>query len=150
MANKTTKYTPEKAEKIIELLSDGVPMATICKAKDMPGVTTVRDWSVKDQAFAARIAQARLDGFDALAAKCLDTANTPEMAKETIDEGGKITIKTADAVQHRKLKIWATLQLLSKWDPKRYGEKLDLNHSGSVGIADVLRAKREARRVAEK
>ena len=41
-----------------------------------------------------------------------------------------------DMLGHRKLQIETRLKLLAKWDPKRYGKKLDLNnhHTGDIVI----------------
>ena len=40
---------------------------------------------------------------------------------------------------HRKLQIETRLKLLAKWDPKRYGDKVDLNHGGEVGLQVVVK-----------
>lgn len=102
-------YTQEIADEICERLSNGEPMAQICRDEGMPAARTVRDWAKQNEALAAAIACAREDGFDTIAARVRETAR------------GKGE-STAD-VQRDKLIIETDLKLLAKWDPKRYGDK---------------------------
>jgi hypothetical protein len=93
-------------------------------------------WGKQRPAFAESIARAREEGFDVIAAECLSIANTPiEGVETTIDDKG-VSEKRGDMLGHRKLQIETRLKLLAKWDPKRYGEKLDVTQevklTGSV------------------
>jgi hypothetical protein len=118
-------YTPEIAEEIISRLSEGEPLAHICRDDGMPAVRTVSLWKETQDGFAAAFGLARDVGFDALAARCLEIANTPLEGVETItDTDGKVIEKRADMLGHRKLQIETILKLLAKWDPRRYGERL--------------------------
>ena len=45
-----------------------------------------------------------------------------------------------------RLQIDARKWLLSKMLPKKYGDKQQLEHSGSISIADTLREARERRK----
>lgn len=91
----------------------------------MPTWRAVYDW-MADEAFAARIARARDLGYDAIAQSTVEIADTPSDHKED--------------VQHRKLQIWTRLQLLAKWDPKRYGDRQRLEHTGAEGGPIVISA----------
>lgn len=110
----------------------------------MPAWRTVYDWMDADANFAASIARARISGFDAIAAECLEIADTPlEGVETTTKPNGDIEEKRGDMLGHRKLQIETRLKLLAKWDPKRYGEKL------AVGGADDLPAIKTARPLAD-
>jgi len=37
-------------------------------------------------------------------------------------------------VQWRRIQIEQRLKLLAKWDPKRYGDKVGLDHSGDISL----------------
>lgn len=102
-----TRYAEQIAEEICDRLSNGEPLQAICRDAGMPAARTVSDWKAKDPTFSANIARAREEGFDALAAECLQIA-------DNIDE---------DA-QSRRVRIEARLKLLAKWDYKRYGDKI--------------------------
>lgn len=98
----------------------GEPLAQICRDDHMPSDKTVRNWMTDDAEITSAIARARVSGFDYLASECLEIAEErPERtAAGSIDTG---------SVQHAKLRIETRLKLLAKWDPKRYGEKLELS-----------------------
>lgn len=127
-------FSPAVASEIIEKLSKGIPMAEICRLAKMPAVRTVNTWMNENAEFSASIARARLDGFDMIAADCLKIADTQKCGKIVKRGPDGTTTTTEDMLGHRKLQIETRLKLLAKWDPKRYGEKLDLAHSGSVDI----------------
>ncbi|HXD37446.1 MAG TPA: hypothetical protein VN624_12375, partial [Rhodanobacter sp.] len=43
-----------------------------------------------------------------------------------------------DMLGHRKLRIDTRLKLLAKWDPKRYGDKQQLEHSGTLSLENLV------------
>lgn len=125
-------------EEICQRLSLGEPLAKICRDPHMPDRTTVFDWAKEDESISQLIALARIDGFDAIAEECLDIADAPPPSTQygTTDGG---------AVQHAKLRVETRLKLLAKWDPKRYGDKQQVEHSGSIDTAGAIIAARRAR-----
>ena len=127
MGARKSLYTPELADEIIERISNGTPLAQICRDEHMPGLTTVYDWMRKDPALAERFARAREAGHDMIANDALRIADETPPPTE---KGGT----DAGFVQWQKNRIWTRLQLLAKWDPKRYGEKAEVEHKGNVGL----------------
>jgi hypothetical protein len=115
-------YSPEKAQSIIEHLSDGIPLREICRMGDMPAWRTVYDWMVKDESLSAAIARARDLGADAIAEDIVQIMD----ANPQRDEKGKID---PGWVQLQKLRVEGRLKLLAKWNPKKYGERLDLGNA---------------------
>lgn len=114
------------ADEITERLSIGEPLAQICRDEAMPAVRTVSDWKAANVQFAADFARAREEGFDFLAADTLSIIDTkPE---RTLTENGD-KVDTGH-VAWLKNRADQRLKLLAKWDPKRYGDKIDLNHGG--------------------
>lgn len=99
-------------------LAKGEPMTVICRDMGLP-VRTVNDWRALDPDVAAQFDQARDEGHDAIAHCCRETAR------------GKGD-STKD-VQRDKLIIDTDLKLLAKWDPRRYGERQQLDHTSSDG-----------------
>ena len=81
---------------------------------------------------------------------CLLTADTPEMGViETVRTGGKNPgreVRTGDMLEHRKLKIWTRLQLLAKWFPTKYGDRVALDHTVKSDIAERIIAGRKRAR----
>lgn len=128
-------YTPELADDICERLSCGEPLAHICARPGMPAVRTVSDWKTAHEDFSANFVRARDDGFDALAAECLRISNTPETGVETVTRAdGVVETREGDMLGHRKLQIETRLKLLAKWDPKRYGERQQLDLAGAFSV----------------
>jgi hypothetical protein len=126
-----SSYTEETAQEICERLSSGIPLAEICRDESMPGYRTVYDWMDANPSFSANIARARKDGHDSISAECLRISNTPVIGEEqTVKANGEIEVKRGDMLGHRKLQIETRLKLLAKWDPKRYGDRLELAGDG--------------------
>jgi hypothetical protein len=48
--------------------------------------------------------------------------------------GGKTETHTGDMLGHRKLRIDTRIKLLWKWDPRRYGDKLQQVISGDLNV----------------
>ncbi|MGC4017508.1 MAG: hypothetical protein QM755_23785 [Luteolibacter sp.] len=126
-------YTDEIASRIIEGLCEGTPLTIICRPDDMPGITTVWEWGKKDPAFSEAIARAREVGWDVIAMDALRIAdNTGEEHNDTIETAfGSIPNK--EWIMRSKLRVETRLKLLSKWDSKRYGEKITTELSGPDG-----------------
>lgn len=120
-------FSQDIADEIVRRLGQGIPLAEICRDETMPGYRTVSDWREKMPEFAASIARAREDGFEQIAVECLRIADTPLFGEEvTTKPNGDEEVKRGDMLGHRKLQIETRLKLLAKWDPKRYGERMQL------------------------
>lgn len=128
-----SKRTPEICAEICERLSTGEPLAAICRDDHMPDPSTVWDWAKSDPNLSQDIARARESGFDALAAQCIEIADDERHDWRMTKKG---VIMNEVAVSRAKLQVETRLKLLAKWDPKRYGDKIDVNanHSGEVKI----------------
>ena len=140
--------SPEIRERIITGISEGIPLAVICREDGMPSVTTVWNWEQEDAELSESIARARLIGFDAIAAEALQIADTPMIGEEITDSADGRTVKRADMLGHRKLQVETRLKLLAKWDPKRYGDRPEImiqnNNSNAGGMIELRPEQDEA------
>jgi hypothetical protein len=128
-------YTAEVVEAICERLSEGEPLAQICRDEGMPAARTVRDWIAERPDVAAAIARAREDGEDRIAADCLAIADDGRRDYVTLggdDDSPKVAVDH-DHIQRSKLRIETRLKLLAKWNPKKWGDRQAVEHSGAVG-----------------
>ncbi len=140
MSRKST-YTEEMAEEICGWIAEGKPLRVFCRQEGKPAWRTVYDWQNEHPEFAARIARAREMGHDAIAEEALEIANTPlEGTRTTIKENG-IEETKEDMLGHRRLQIETRLKLLAKWNPRKYGERQQVEHSGelSLSVSDRMR-----------
>ena len=153
-----SKYTPEIAQKMCEMLAEGVPLREICRQEGFPEWRTVYDWMYRDDALgeagtglSAAIAHAREVGQDAIAEQIwMDMNKEPERILS--EGGGRID---SGYVQWQKAKAEIGLKLLAKWNPKRYGDRVALagdadspiKVEADIGIFDtVLKGLEQSRR----
>lgn len=132
-------YTEAIIQEVCERLSTGEPLAQICRDEHMPGVTTLHTWGKERPEVAEAIARAREEGEDVIASDVLSIIDAPPrmvatMHGEAIDSGD---------VANRKLRAEYRLKLLAKWNPKKWGEKLDLNANvqARITVNDDIPAK---------
>lgn len=114
-------------DEILARITKGEPLAQICRDGHMPSEQTVHGWKHDRKAFGLAFARARLDGFDAIAEETLAIAE------------GKMPVKVEGDVpaQRDKLRIHTRMQLLAKWDPKRYGDNVQVRHANAEGDGDA-------------
>ncbi len=126
MTGRPTIRTDAIVDDVIARVSKGEPLASVCRTPGYPATVTWYDWLKVDAELAERFARAREAGFDAIARDALEIAD---------DEPGTTPQGTVDGaeVMHRKLRIETRLKLLAKWDPKRYGDKVQVDGPGAGG-----------------
>lgn len=128
--SRARRYTDKEKKRIkqelCERISEGEPLRAICREEGMPTWRTVYLWREEDKEFDTLIARARHIGFDAIAEDVLLIADTPEIGEIITEKESGREVRREDMLGHRKLKIDARLKLLAKWDPKRYGERVDI------------------------
>lgn len=134
-----SKYTPELVAEICERLGKGEPLAAICRDEGMPDPNTVRNWMEKDAAVNSAIARARENGEDVIAADCLNIADDNGRDLRILANGVEVT--DADVIQRAKLRIETRLKLLAKWNPKKWGEKMDVTSGGEPMTVRFIDAK---------
>lgn len=118
-------------EAICKWISQGQTLREWCR-KNKIHYSTVYLWLEKDQEFAKRFARARDIGADAIADETLAIIDTePEFAESWSIGGGSKHRDSAHA-SWLKNRVEQRMKLLAKWNPKKYGEKVDVNHGGQT------------------
>jgi len=140
-----SKFTQKLADAICEQLVDGKSLRTICSTAKMPGRSTVVRWLAENEAFRNQYARARELQADTLADEILDIADKAVLGEKLKKDGrGKvIERRTGDMVERSKLMIDARKWYAGKLQPKKYGERVALDHGVQDNLADQLRAARE-------
>jgi hypothetical protein len=113
------------ADQITEAISEGVGLVTFLKSRpDLPGYSTVMRWVREIPEFAESYARAREDMADHDADKIADVAQ--RVADGEIDpQAARVAI---DAYK------WSA----GKRRPKRYGDKLEIENTGTVVVTHTL------------
>lgn len=105
-------------------LREGTPQSVVLRRNpDFPDRTTINLWRKNNPELEARIAQAREDGWDEIAFRCRSVAAG--------DQGS-----TQD-VKRDRLIVETDLKLLAKWDPKRYGDRMQVDSTVKHEAADL-------------
>ena len=122
-------------------LSEGKTLRSFCREDGTPAYTNIYQWMNDSEAFASRIAHARSIGYDSIAEECFEIADNTKMGTKVKESEDGIEVTKEDMLGHRKLQIHTRMQLLSKWNPKKYGDKLQ--HSGDAENPIKLTISRE-------
>ncbi len=109
-------YTAELADTICKALAEGKSLRSICRDEGMPTEATVRMWAADDrEGFYSQYTRARDIGLDCVAEEVFEIA----------DDGSDH--------QRDRLRFDARRWYLSKLAPKRYGDKITQEHTGTDG-----------------
>lgn len=129
-------YTDELADKICHLVGGGYSLVRACKEVGI-STFTVYKWIRENEKFSANYAQARGDQAD----YHFDLAW--DIACEPCPEG----MSASEWAANQRVRIDTIKWRAGKMKPKKYGEKLELEHSGKVEqvqIIDNIRGKSKA------
>jgi len=115
---------------IIAWIADGKPLREYCRMQGAPNWRTVYAWLEKDPPFSARFARARDAGADAIAEEALAIIDATPSRAET-DGSSRVD---PGYVQWQRIRAEYRLKLLAKWNPRRYGDRLDLSSDSAAGL----------------
>ncbi len=118
-------YSAELGLTICQRLAEGESLRSVRRADGMPDKSTVMRWLHAHAEFREMYRIAREVGTDALADETLADATEPMRAED---------------VQAARLAFDARRWFLGKISPKRWGDKIDVAHTGADGGAIQLQA----------
>lgn len=131
-------YTDELALKVCsEIASTSKSLRTICKDLDVC-VATVLSWLRDKPEFLAQYARAKEEQADFLIEEMIDIADDGSNDLMTITKGDVTYEQENKEVTNRsKLRVETRKWIASKLKPKKYGDKVQTEHSGSVAITPI-------------
>jgi hypothetical protein len=129
-------FTQERGVAICTRLANGESLLSIC---DDMGIaySTARKWEMDIPEHGADSMRAREIGCHAMADQQLQIADDGRndwMERNAGDDSGWAA--NGENIQRSRLRIETRMRLLGKWLPKIYGDRLNLDHSGSIGIGE--------------
>lgn len=128
--------TEEMRQDALKRLSCGETLTSICKTPGYPMRSYfVVHFGLRPE-WKTAYQQARDDGFDAIAEECMAIADDSSLDYVADKDGNPVLDR--EHVQRSKLRIWTRLELLKKWDPKRYGELLKLGGDDKTPLTVVI------------
>lgn len=133
MTGRPTDYSEEIADLICHELMLGASLNAICQRPGMKDMSTVLRWLQIHEPFAAKYARAREIQAEVRADEIGEIADNPQMGETRTYKGdGTVEVKEGDMLEHRKLRIATRQWYAEKLRPKVYGNKLGVEHSGSI------------------
>ena len=117
----------EKEAKVCELVAEGQSLRAACEAVGVKNPTFLL-WCDKDAALAEQYARAREKGIDAEFERLQEAVEEPP---ERGPSGGV----DAGWVAWKRLQVDTKKWALSKKAPKKYGDKLDIEHKGGLSVS---------------
>lgn len=128
-------YTPEIASEICGRLIEGESLRAICRDDGMPHAATVCRWLGEHEAFREQYARAREAQADILFDEILHIADTPQDGVKTkVLPDGTVESQHGDMIDHRRLQVDSRKWMLGKMQPRKYGDKQTLEHTGKVTV----------------
>lgn len=124
------KRSQALADRICEQLAAGKSLRKICRTTGMPTMPFVFKWLREDENFVAQYARAREAQAETLFDQIVDIAD----AADTSSMRG---------IEHAKIRIDARKWSAGKMAPKKYGDKIGVEHTGSINLATALEAARK-------
>ena len=135
MTGRPSSYSQELADHICDELAAGRSLRAICREdEEMPAASTVCRWLAQIDSFREQYARAREAQADALFDEILDIADTPQVGQKSVSKVTGLEITEADMIEHRRLQVDARKWIAGKLAPKKYGDKVDVNHGGDIGL----------------
>jgi len=132
-----SSFTPEMAARICERISDGESLRAILADDGMPASSTVFKWLSENAAFSEQYARAREAQADAVFDEILtiaDDGRNDWMERENADGENIGWAINGEAVRRSQLRIDARKWMAGKLRPKKYGDKVDVEHTGQLEI----------------
>lgn len=124
-------YTDQEKLKVITDICDNVVEERISFNEAVESSTislvTFYKWIAADEKLEKIYNYAREVRSDVLFEEIIEIADTTEEGTKTKTTSNGIEITTGDMTDHRRLKIDARKWVVAKMQPKKYGDKLDIN-----------------------
>ena len=130
-----TIYSIKLVNEICERIAHGESLKSLCALPEFPAMSTVFEWLANpDYAdFAEKYTRAREAFADGLVDDLLPIADDGSNDWMEKNFAGQTSwVENGEATRRSVLRVDARKWIASKLQPKKYGDKLDLNHSGNV------------------
>jgi hypothetical protein len=137
MAGRPSDYTPEVGSAICDRIARGESVRHIAEDPDMPGQRTIYQWLQKNDEFAQQYARAREAQAEHMQDEILSIADDGRNDTYEDEDGGKRVDQ--DVIARSRLRVDTRKWLMSKLAPKKYGEKVTNELSGTVSLAIIER-----------
>lgn len=138
MTGRPCEFTPEAANEICDRLARGESLRSICADEQsgwLPSERTVFRWLETNDAFRQQYAHAREVQAETLVDQIIEIADGRDvLEREDMDAQAANDVAVVRDHNRDRLRIDARKWVASKLAPKKYGDKLDVEHKGGVTL----------------
>jgi len=129
-----SKFTQTLADNICERIANGESLRSICSDEKYPAARTVHRWMSENEEFCQQYARACEEREAGIFDEMLEISDTPLIGekRKVTDKGEEVSI--GDNVERARLMLDARKWVLSRMNPKKYGDKVQTELSGAVQI----------------
>ncbi|NSY17251.1 terminase small subunit protein [Neorhizobium sp. AL 9.2.2] len=138
MAGRPSDYSQDMADLICERITQGESLRAICSDDGMPHAGTVCRWLAKHEAFREQYAHARQAQAELMADELLEIADDGTndwMEKKNADGENIGWRENGEAMRRSQLRISTRQWIAERLLPKKYGTKIQNEHTGKDGGA---------------
>jgi len=130
-----SEFNQETADRICGLVAEGLSVRTISKHDDMPASSTIFKWLAQNPTFAEQYARAKEAQTDAFAEEILDIADDASNDWMEFHQGDNVGWReNGEAIRRSQTRIEARKWLMGKMKPKKYGDKIQQEVTGNLGL----------------
>jgi hypothetical protein len=115
-------YSPALADRVCELMVEGLSLRAICEMSGMPSRQSIFNWLEKSEEFRQRYEIARLMQVEYWAHEIIEIADDAS-GDFVINERGD-RVMDNEAINRARLRVDARKWLMSKLHPQRYGDRV--------------------------
>lgn len=130
MTGRPTDYTEDKASLVLAMMTEGMSIKKICETPGLPDPRTIYRWLSANETFRQNYAKAQIDRATVFAEEILEISD--DSSDDILVDGDRISPNSV-SVSRDKLKVDTRKWLMSRLDPKRYGDKITQEHTGADG-----------------
>jgi hypothetical protein len=125
-------YTDQEIDSIFNEILLGIisgdSLRSILMKKDMPSTQTFYKWIESDENKSKQYARATTIRADVLFDEIIEIADDDSGDRKVNEKTGE-EVLDSEFVQRSRLKVDARKWAISKMNPKKYGDKLDIDHT---------------------
>ena len=133
------QYDEAIAEEICERIACGESLNKLAGSEGFPAQSTVYKWLLRVPAFAEKYARAREAQMEAMAVEILEIADDTSGDTMTVKRGDYETeVANNEWINRSRLRVDTRKWLMSKLQPKKYGDKITQELTGEVSVKRVV------------
>lgn len=139
-AGRPSSYSLEVAEELCQRIASPMSLKKACEPEHLPSMSSVFKWLREKPEFSQMYAKAVEERAEAHAEELLDIADDGrnDYLESQEDGGGTAYRYNGEAINRSRLRVDTRKWLLAKLQPRKYGDRIHTEHSGTVSLESLI------------